>query len=111
MAHRYGDVIVVGTTPTGCPAHITWRGVQHAVTEIFGSWHLRDRWWAEWEAPLTATGADGQEHAATFADLRDASDRAASDRLYYRVQCADGFLCDVYYDRIRTCWVLDRVHD
>lgn len=134
MAHRYGVAIVVATTPDGRPNRIVWRDVSHEVTEILSIWHLRDRWWADceqWETPLTATTsigvpmqAGGQERPVIAAsDQPDASDAraagasdgamaaSASDRLYYRVLCADGFLCEVYYDRVRACWVLDRVPD
>lgn len=90
MAHRYGHPIQV-TCAAGQPSHFIWRAVTYTVAEILATWHLRDRWWAQ---PGEGEGATG-----------------ASDRLYYRVQCADGLLCDLYCDTARGAWVLDRVHD
>jgi hypothetical protein len=101
MAHQYGQPIHVtcaapgaGAREVGEPQRFTWRGREHVVVEILAAWHLRDRWW---DLPR---GGD-----------TPASPGGASDRHYYRVQCADGLLCEVYYDTAHRAWVLDRVHD
>jgi hypothetical protein len=88
MAHRYGHLIQVGCVG-GQPARFTWRETEHTVAEVLAIWHLRDRWWVQ-----PGEGVAG-----------------ASDRYYYRVRCAGGLLCDLYEDRARGEWVLDRVHD
>jgi hypothetical protein len=88
MAHRYGHPIHV-TCAAGQPSRFSWRDAQYTVAEVLATWHLRDRWWAQ---PGDGTAA-------------------ASDRYYYRIQCMEGLLCDLYYDAARDAWVLDRVHD
>jgi hypothetical protein len=35
----------------------------------------------------------------------------ASDRSYYRLLCAEGLLCEVYWDAAAEAWALDRVID
>jgi hypothetical protein len=84
MTHRYGHEISVIATASGEPVRLEWRDTAFRVAEVLARWHLRDRWWD----PDTA-----------------------SDRHYYRLQCADGLLCDVYYDSVSGRWILDRVHD
>lgn len=94
MSRRYGHQIEVEAGhEQGTPLCFTWRGVSYRVREIWATWHLRDRWWA--------VGGTGGE----------ASTLPASDRLYYRVLCDKGMLCDLYHDAANDTWVLDRVHD
>ena len=88
MARRYGHIIHV-TCVAGQPSWFNWRNAYYVVAEIFATWHLRDRWWAQ-----PGEGTAG-----------------ASDRHYYRIRCEDGLLCDLYHDAARGEWVLDRVHD
>lgn len=120
MGRRYGQMITdvvlraegAGASPaspasTGlpCPARFRWQGRTVIVEEALGMWHLRDRWW-ETRAP--------DETAATQSDpqAQDTSQgHAASDRRYYRLACVGGLVCDVYYDAVRHCWLLDRVYD
>jgi hypothetical protein len=71
------------------PRQFVWRDRLYTVAEVLATWHLRNRWWE----PVVA------------------SPTGASDRHYYRLQCTDGLLCDLYHDVARDVWVLDRVHD
>ena len=102
MAHRYGHPISVtlaggpdrpDSRPTPLPRHwlqsFVWRDQCYAVAEIIATWHLRDRWWVQ------------------------PGDRSPepSDRYYYRVECTDGLLCELYHDIVCDARVLDRVHD
>jgi len=90
MTRRYGHPIAV-TCAAGQPRRFTWRGLTYTVAEIYATWHLRDRWWVQPSEQLPAA--------------------PESDRLYYRVRCREGLLCDLYHDTARGAWVLDRVHD
>jgi hypothetical protein len=89
MTHRYGQVIRV-TPAADRPGSFEWRGATYLVKEVLASWHLRDRWW---ERPAGGSPA------------------GASDRLYFRVRCADEQVFDLYYDAMSDRWVLDRAHD
>ena len=88
MAHRYRHAVRV-TCAEGLPHRFRWREGEHTVAEILATWHLRDRWWVQ-----PGEGTAG-----------------SSDRRYYRIQCADGLLCDLYHDVVADTWILDRVHD
>lgn len=91
MTRQYLQPIQM-TLRAGRPARFTWRGENHVVAETLGSWRLRDRWW---------------ELAALGQNLR----AGASDRVYYRLRCVDGLICEVYHDAARDIWILDKVYD
>ena len=96
MTRRYGHVIAVTATHSGhAPVWFRWNGTVYHVVEVFGTWHLRDRWWATGAPIQSAAGHTG----------------AASDRYYYRVRCASGLICDLYHDVVSDAWVLDCVYD
>jgi len=97
MAHQYRQRIVVMLRPNGEPRGIIWRDATYHVAEVLARWHLRDRWWATKER---ATTGDMPAGVAT-----------ASDRHYYRLRCAEGLLCEVYWDAAAGTWTLDRVLD
>lgn len=61
----------------------TWRGRERR-TWITSSWRLDAHWWDE---------------------------TRATQRIYYRVQTAAGAVYDLYHDRTRNIWALDRCHD
>lgn len=88
MAHRYRHAVRV-TYVDGQPRRFVWRDRAYTVAEILATWHLRDRWWVQ-----------SEEETA-----------GASDRHYYRIQCMEGLLCDLYHDVATGTWILDRVHD
>ena len=99
MAHRYGHPIRV-ICDAGDPHHFCWRDDDHVIVEVLATWHLCDRWWAPFGCRTNGeegtNGTDGTN---------------ASDRHFYRVLCADGLICDLYYDAAWDRWVLDRSHD
>ena len=61
----------------------TWRGRERR-TWITSSWRLDANWWDE---------------------------AGATHRIYYRVQTVAGAVYDLYHDRTRDIWALDRCHD
>jgi hypothetical protein len=102
MSRLLGQVVVVTCAAGREPTAFTWRGAEYRVVEVLARWHLVDRWWlasAQVAARVSGTG------------VRDASRRAASDREYYRVRCADQQVFDLYFDAATGVWVLDRAHD
>jgi Family of unknown function (DUF6504) len=102
MSRLYGQVVRVTCAAGREPTAFTWHGTQYRVAEVLASWHLVDRWWL----------ASAQEAArASGKGVQDARYRAASDREYYRVRCADHQVFDLYYDAATGVWVLDRAHD
>lgn len=108
MSRRYGHTIPVICGPGGEPERLTWRGATYHVTEVLGSWHLRDRWWQPAQPALGAANSAAAEHgSAPYLT----SAQGASDRTYYRLRCREGLLCEVYRDAAANRWVLDRVHD
>jgi hypothetical protein len=96
MSRQYRAPLGQVTLVEGAPASFTWRGVERRVVALLAQWRLRDRWWA----------------GAPDADPAPPADQAlASDRHYYRVECADGLLCELYWDAAQGLWVLDRTLD
>ena len=74
----------------GSPSSFLWRGQRYHIVEVYGRWHLMDRWW---EA--------GNPYAG----------KGASDRHYWRVECKPWLQCELYYDSAQNVWVLYRVLD
>ncbi len=96
MSRQYRAALGHVTCVAGAPARFTWRGVERRVVAVLAEWRLRDRWWA----------------GAPDADQPPLADQApASDRHYYRVECADGLLCELYWDDAQGAWMLDRTLD
>ena len=93
MTHQYRQPIAMTVSASGDPGAFTWRGRTYHVVEVLARWHLRDRWW--------------EPHAST----RAAAQPIASNRHYYRLRCAEGMLCEVYWDAAVAAWTLDRVID
>lgn len=110
MAHRYGEVVLIRRAESdmaGAPAAFVWRGVWYQVDETLATWRLRDRWWA-------APSADVADVAGGAWDAPRADALPPTDRVYYRVRCADPEgeqIFDLYYDAASGQWVLDRAHD
>ncbi len=101
MAHQYRRRILVTLRPSGEPGGLVWRDSAYTVVEVLARWHLRDRWWApEGHGQGRASTGDTPPGGAT-----------ASDRHYYRLRCAEGLLCEVYWDAASGAWTLDRVLD
>lgn len=100
MTRRYGHAISI----THSGSHLTgfqWNGVAYRVVEVLATWHLRARWWEAGELSEAAEGGTVSARAQSV----------ASDRLYYRLRCASGLICEVYHDVVSDAWVLDCVYD
>ncbi len=66
----------------GQPIRFRWAGRSHPVTEICARWRLDVGWW-----------------------------RLRIWRDYFTLTTATGLLAEVYHDRLRECWFLQRVFD
>jgi hypothetical protein len=96
VTHQYRHHILVAVAPNGEPASLVWHNMTYRVAEVLARWHLRDRWW---------------EAQSAGADEAPLARGTASDRHYYRLRCAEDFICEVYWDAASGIWVLDRVLD
>jgi len=80
MPRRIGLPVKVKVDAAGLPVRFTWRRRAYHV-QVIGRWHLSDRWWDR---------------------------ERQSNRLYYRVQCADLQAFDLYRETTSAgLWVLD----
>jgi hypothetical protein len=66
----------------GMPAVFEWRGRRYEVVDVIGRWRIEGRWWA-----------DGR------------------DREYWRVEAKGGAVWDLYFDRQRDRWHMERLWD
>ncbi len=66
----------------GMPAVFEWRGRRYQVVDVIGRWRIEGRWWA-----------DGR------------------DREYWRVEAKGGAVWDLYFDRQRDRWHMERLWD
>jgi hypothetical protein len=101
MAHHYGHPISVTLAPNGQPASFRWRDCFYPISEVFATWHRKDRW-------------SEQPQAGNLARATYSRSRGASDRIYYRVCCsgpAGEQIFDLYHEGITNLWVLDVAHD
>lgn len=93
MSHAYRQLITVEATPQpyrdALPTAFTWRGERYEISHVNEPWHLQDYWWDK--------------------DLE-------SDRWYYRVVAKVpghrwDIIADIYHDRAKGVWILERVLD
>jgi Family of unknown function (DUF6504) len=66
----------------GMPAAFEWRGSRYDVVDVIGRWRIEGRWWD-----------DGR------------------DREYWRVEARGGAVWDLYHDRHRDRWHMERLWD
>ena len=66
----------------GMPAVFEWRGKRYQVVDVIGKWRIEGRWWAD-----------------------------ARDREYWRVEARGGAVWDLYFDRQRDRWHMERLWD
>ena len=66
----------------GLPSAFEWRGARYEVRDVIGRWRIEGRWWA-----------DGR------------------DREYWRVEARGGAVWDLYFDRQRDVWHMERLWD
>jgi len=81
MAKRYDEEVLVDYEG-GIPSSFVWRERRYVVTDVIGKWRIEGRWWD-----------DGR------------------DREYWRVEARGGAVWDLYHDRRRERWHLERLWD
>lgn len=81
MSKRYDEEVLV-VSDGGMPCEFTWRGARHVIVDVIGRWRIEGRWWD-----------DGR------------------DREYWRVEARGGAVFDLFHDRRRRRWHLERLWD
>jgi hypothetical protein len=81
MTKRFDEEVRV-ERDAGMPAVFEWRGKRYQVVDVIGKWRIEGRWWA-----------DGR------------------DREYWRVEARGGAVWDLYFDRQRDRWHMERLWD
>jgi hypothetical protein len=81
VTKRFDEEILVDRD-AGMPAGFEWRGRRYQVVDVIGRWRIEGRWWD-----------DGR------------------DREYWRVEAKGGAVWDLYHDRQRDRWHVERLWD
>jgi Family of unknown function (DUF6504) len=81
VTKRFDEEILV-ERDAGMPAGFEWRGRRYRVVDVIGRWRIEGRWWD-----------DGR------------------DREYWRVEAKGGAVWDLYHDRQRDRWHVERLWD
>jgi Family of unknown function (DUF6504) len=81
VTKRFDEEISV-ERDTGMPSAFEWRGHRYEVADVIGRWKIEGRWWS-----------DGR------------------DREYWRVEARGGAVWDLYFDRARDRWHMERLWD
>jgi Family of unknown function (DUF6504) len=81
MTKRFDEEIRV-ERDGGLPSAFEWRGRRYEVRDVIGKWRIEGRWWD-----------DGR------------------DREYWRVEARGGAVWDLYFDRQRDRWHMERLWD
>jgi hypothetical protein len=81
MTKRFDEEVRV-ERDAGMPAAFEWRGTRYEVADVIGKWRIEGRWWA-----------DGR------------------DREYWRVEARGGAVWDLYFDRQKDIWHMERLWD
>jgi len=81
VTKRFDEEILV-ERDAGMPAGFEWRGRRYRVVDVIGRWRIEGRWWE-----------DGR------------------DREYWRVEAKGGAVWDLYHDRQRDRWHVERLWD
>ena len=83
MSKRYDEEVDVRVErDAGMPSAFVWRGRRYEVADVIGKWRIEGRWWA-----------DGR------------------DREYWRVEARGGAVWDLYHDRLKDRWHMERLWD
>src|SRR5262245_40836692 len=83
VAKRYDEEVEVRVErDAGMPSAFVWRGRRYEVADVIGRWRIEGRWWA-----------DGR------------------DREYWRVEARGGAVWDLYHDRLKDRWHMERLWD
>jgi hypothetical protein len=81
LTKRFDEEIRV-ERDAGMPSAFEWRGSRYDVVDVIGRWRIEGRWWD-----------DGR------------------DREYWRVEARGGAVWDLYHDRHRDRWHMERLWD
>jgi hypothetical protein len=81
MTKRFDEEVRV-ERDAGLPTAFEWRGRRYEVADVIGKWRIEGRWWS-----------DGR------------------DREYWRVEARGGAVWDLYFDRQRDLWHMERLWD
>jgi hypothetical protein len=81
MTKRFDEEVRV-ERDAGMPSGFEWRGRRYRVVDVIGRWRIEGRWWE-----------DGR------------------DREYWRVEARGGAVWDLYHDRQRDRWHVERLWD
>jgi hypothetical protein len=81
VTKRFDEEILV-ERDAGMPSGFEWRGRRYRVVDVIGRWRIEGRWWE-----------DGR------------------DREYWRVEARGGAVWDLYHDRQRDRWHVERLWD
>ena len=81
MTKRFDEEVLV-ERDAGMPAAFEWRGRRYEVADVIGKWRIEGQWWS-----------DGR------------------DREYWRVEARGGAVWDLYFDRQRDRWHMERLWD
>src|SRR5829696_7801575 len=81
MTKRFDEEVRV-ERDAGMPAAFEWRGTRYEVADVIGKWRIEGRWWS-----------DGR------------------DREYWRVEARGGAVWDLYFDRQKDIWHMERLWD
>jgi uncharacterized protein DUF6504 len=81
VTKRFDEEILV-ERDAGMPSGFEWRGRRYRVVDVIGRWRIEGRWWE-----------DGR------------------DREYWRVEAKGGAVWDLYHDRQRDRWHVERLWD
>jgi hypothetical protein len=82
MTKRFDDEQIRVERDAGMPSVFEWRGRRYEVLDVIGRWRIEGRWWA-----------DGR------------------DREYWRVEARGGAVWDLYHDRSKDAWHMERLWD
>lgn len=66
------------------PLGFVWQGAPHRIVEVCNRWRMHTRWW---------------------------NPEKTVWREYWKVATDDGWLCLLFYDRLREGWRLARIYD
>jgi Family of unknown function (DUF6504) len=81
VTKRFDEEIAV-ERDAGMPARFEWRGRRYHVVDVIGRWRIEGWWWEN-----------------------------GRDREYWRVEAGGGAVWDLYHDRQRDRWHVERLWD
>lgn len=77
-----GEEIQVATDSSGFPYAFRWRKRTYRIAKVRECWRLIGKWW------------DGD-----------------GEKTYFRLECPNRAVFEIFYDHGKSCWLLARVED